>query len=235
MNYKNKFISIFCFLICLSLAAKTQIRTSYVYDKNSKITDSSGTVIPYLEWQGLMSTGDYMIKRKINAPGDTALVLGRLTYREQQRMASFFEPMKCPFLYNGESINFGATDIHGNYFDMSNLGGKVVVMWFWFMDDISGYSFPPFNRLVDTFANNSNVVFLSFCLDSQQSLNSLLKNNPIKFNLFTDSKPTADLLDIKTFPVFMIVDQTGKLRYQSCAMHTSIFFWLKTSIRELLE
>jgi hypothetical protein len=54
-----------------------------------------------------------------------------------------------------------------------------------------------------------------------------------KFNIISDGKAIADQLGISTYPVYIILDKTEKIYYQSCGMGTSTIYWMKKAIREL--
>jgi hypothetical protein len=226
-----KFIFFALVLIFISERSKSQILRSKSFDSNSVIKDSSGKIIPYNIWNGLMSSGDYyIINRKLSNSEDTSWILVKLSDEEQERKAKRYKPQQCPFFQIGQGIDIKMKDINGNSYDKKNLDGKIVVIWFWYIDEFSNYSFAPLNRLVDSFTHITNVIFLSVCIQDKPSLLSLLQNNIVKFNMVANGKPIAEQLGINRYPAYLIVDKTGKIYYQTCGMSTSTIYWLKKSI-----
>jgi hypothetical protein len=232
MNLKLMPIAII--MICISIKARPQTVRTNSYDQNSIIKDSSGSIIPFKIWSCLMSSGDYIIQQKPIESGDTTARLIKLTYQVQQRMAKNYKPYECPFLHLGQQVQIDTRDINHNYYDTKNLLGKIVVIWFWHISECSSYSLKPMNNLVDTFSNNSEIVFLSICLDDKSSINQFLKEFEAKFNIVPDGIAIADRMGIGSNSAFIILDKSEKIYYQSCGMGTSTIYWMKKAIRELL-
>ena len=230
----RKLIPFSFIVIWISIETSSQVVRTNSYDQNSTIKDSAGTIIPYKIWSCLMSSGDYIIKQKPIASGDTTATLVKLTYQIQQRMAKNFKPKECPFVNLGQEVKIDVTDINQNYYNAKKLEGKIAVIWFWQISECSSYSLQPMNNLVDTFKNNSDVLFLSICLDDKSSINHFLKDFEAKFSIIPDGRTIADQLGITTYPVYIILDKTEKIYYQTCGMGTSTIYWMKKSIRGLL-
>ena len=230
----KKLIPIAIIMIFISIGTRSQVARTNSYDQNSIIKDSTGSIIPYKIWSCLMSSGDYVIMQKPIESGDTTATLIKLTNQAHQRMAKNYKPYECPFLHLSQEFQIDLRDINQNYYNGKKLQGKIVVIWFWNILECSSYSLQPMNNLVDTFKNNSDVLFLSICLDDKSSINHFLKDFEAKFSIIPDGRTIADQLGITTYPVYIILDKTEKIYYQTCGMGTSTIYWMKKSIRGLL-
>lgn len=141
---------------------------------------------------------------------------------------------------------FDVTTITEKQFNSSNVKGKIVVLNFWFM------ACPPciaelqgLNQVVEKYKDRSDIVFLSFSLDSKDDLlRSFFPNHALQFEVVPEAQAGIfDVFKIKWgFPTSMVVDKAGRIHMITSGGSTdeqeaskNIFDALSGSIAECLE
>lgn len=119
---------------------------------------------------------------------------------------------------------FALPDLKGNKLIMDSLKGKVVVMDFWFTGCPGCIEIhPKFDKVIDFFSNNPNVIFLSVNVSktysswkkgiTQGKYTSLSKPN--LFNIYTDEQgtdhPMIKYYNIRSYPAIIIIDANGNI------------------------
>ena len=222
----NKFLLLFaCFTLCYSYSnaqngqpTAVKIKRFHHPDKNSLVTDSAGKVLPYENWHDLIMTGEYTFKTKQLGADSLGFILVKLSKEElAEQEANRPEPISGPFFTNGEHIKpFDIKDINKFKFNAGDWAGKIVVLNFWFIDcPPCRQEIPELNKIVAAHANEQDVVFIGICLDSQSDLEKFIKDKPFSYHLVADGRSYTKNLGINSYPVNVIVDKQGIVRYNT--------------------
>lgn len=116
---------------------------------------------------------------------------------------------------------FTAVTLDDKTVDMSSLKGKVVLLAFWSTRcPICVSEIPKLNRLASGFARN-DVVFLAASAESEDVLESFLKDHPFKFKILPNSfglmlkyaKPDRNGRANIAFPSYYVIDRSGRIQY----------------------
>jgi len=230
-----------------------KISHSYIFDEKSVIKDSTGVRLPYATWQKMMSTGKYFIRPvDFDNPATDFLIVDKKdhgnTYFVQHQVPvpdnyvaqETFDPAKMPkpresgSFKDGQKIStFSANDLNGNRIKMKNLAGKIVVMNFWFIGcPPCRMEIPELNKLALDYANDPNVVFISFGLDKDYDIKDFIKNNPLAFHIIDDARMYADGYGVNLYPTNLVVDKQGKVRFQTCGYASNSIYWIRKTIEE---
>jgi peroxiredoxin len=125
---------------------------------------------------------------------------------------------------------FSAAALDGQFYDLNNLKGKVVVMTFWSTRcNICHSEIPKLNKLADRF-KGQDVVFLGLTMDNEAKVQSYLRGTPFQFNILPNSfgvvlqyadRDRQGNIDMG-FPAYFVLNQNGSLEYKASG-------WDKTS------
>lgn len=86
-----------------------------------------------------------------------------------------------------EAPRFNAYDIDGNFHDLEQLRGSVVVITFWSTKcEICRREFPHLNRLIESYRDR-NVVFLSPTMEQEDKVLSFMRANRVASRVLADS------------------------------------------------
>jgi hypothetical protein len=96
---------------------------------------------------------------------------------------------------------------------------------------------PDLNQLVDSFTATAadKVVFLAIALDDKASLEQFLKRVPFRYNIIDNGKFIAQQYGIQGFPTHVVVDASGKVYFHTVGLAPNTVYWLKRSVKELLQ
>lgn len=118
---------------------------------------------------------------------------------------------------------FSAAALNGQWYDLSNLKGKVVVLTFWSTRcNICHSEIPKLNRLADHF-RGQDVVFLALTTDNESKVESYLRSTPFQFNILPNSfgvllqyadRDRQGNIDMG-FPAYFVLNQSGQLQYRA--------------------
>ena len=171
--------------------------------------DEAGKTISLEKFQEYIGTGDYSIDPKQNASGKVIQVgLIKLT-EDDKIMANRLIEVKNEA--EGFPITpFEATTIDGKNYNSTNLNGKVTVIKFWFKDCAPCIAeIPRLNKLVSNYANNPDVDFLSFALDSEDAIRNFLRRQPFDYDIVASAQPVQMAMNINGFPTHIVVNKEG--------------------------
>jgi len=171
--------------------------------------DESGKTITLEKFQEYIGSGDYSINPRQDAAGNVLEVsLIKLT-KEDKIMASRLIEVKNEA--EGFPITpFNATTIEGENYNSDNLNGKITVIKFWFKDCAPCVAeMPKLNKLVAQYADNTDVDFLSFALDSEDAIRKFLKNQPFAYDIVASAQPIQSAMNINGFPTHIVVNKEG--------------------------
>src|SRR6187401_172114 len=136
--------------------------------ESSVIKDSLGAIVPYNIWSSLLMTGRYKIKT--DAKDHTEFILCRLSDEEYEKvLGTMPKPKESNFFTTGSKFShFKTTDIDGNKINTKSMGGKIIVLNFWFINcPPCRMEMPELSKLADTYRADSSIVFLSKALDKK--------------------------------------------------------------------
>ena len=118
-----------------------------------------------------------------------------------------------------QAPDFAAEGTDGNFYSLSQLQGKVVVLTFWTTRcEICHSEIPKLNRLADHY-RGQDVVFLAPTMDGPQKIDPYVKKNPFSFSIVPNSfgvmMKYADIDKSGNinmgFPAYFVIDRHGAL------------------------
>ena len=107
--------------------------------------------------------------------------------------------------------DFNFTDIKGKPYNNYVMNGKIIVLKCWFIHCVRCVQeFPEVNKLVDSYKQKNDVLFISLATDSKAQLDSFLKTNPLNYAVIPNmEKYMSDSLKINEYPTHIVVDKKG--------------------------
>ncbi len=107
--------------------------------------------------------------------------------------------------------DFTFTTLDGMKGSLSGLRGKVVVLDCWFTS-CAGCVIekPSLNKLVEAFAGDTNVVFLSVALNDAKTVNHFLEHTPSKFKIVPDGEEICSKIGVQGYPTHIVIGRNGK-------------------------
>lgn len=241
----KKITLFFVLIFCVSfINAQTTTRTIKL-DANSIVKDETGTLYPYVIWQKLMQTGEYLVKPK-TAPGiePVEFLLYRLTEEQKAEQkkkrtelaATRPKPRVSDVFKEGEKFRFDKMkDLNGVKYDFKKDTGKVVVFNFWFINcPPCKQEIPELNELVEKYKDNKNVTFIAIALDDAFALKTFLKLSPFNYNVIPDGRFYSDKYGVKSYPTHVIVGKDGLIKFSTIGLASNTVYWVDKTISEAL-
>lgn len=171
--------------------------------------DVNGQTISLDKFQEYISSGDYSIDPKQDAAGNVVAVgLIKLT-EEDKIMASRLIEVKNEA--EGFPITpYNVTSIEGKPYSSEGQLGHVTVIKFWFKECAPCIQeMPKLNKLVEKYADNDEVNFVAFGLDTKEEIRNFLRMTPFKYDIIASSEPTRSAMGINGFPTHIVVNKEG--------------------------
>ncbi|MEO9021458.1 MAG: TlpA disulfide reductase family protein [Ginsengibacter sp.] len=108
---------------------------------------------------------------------------------------------------------FNFVDINGNLYNRENCKGKIVVLNFWFIGCTACQrEMPALNKIVDSYKDRKDIVFLSIAPDNKDKLKKFLEKTPFTYAAVADKGHyVIDTLNINMFPTQMIINRKGEV------------------------
>lgn len=107
---------------------------------------------------------------------------------------------------------FNFVDINGHVYNKENCKGKIVVLNFWFIGCTAcKLEMPDLNKLVASYKDRNDVVFVSIAPDKADSLKKFLQETPFNYAAVSDINHLTKALNIQMFPTQMIVNRKGQI------------------------
>src|SRR6476620_8522768 len=102
---------------------------------------------------------------------------------------------------------FDFKDLDGKQYTTANTKGKVVVLKCWFINCFACVQeFPQLNRLVSSFQNKKDPLFVSLASDSKPALTSFLIKRPFSYAVVPNAgKYMNDALKISAYPTHLLI------------------------------
>lgn len=217
--------------------ATTKTVPKAVLSEKSIIKDSSGQVYPTEIWKRLLSTGYYTLRPENPENVNSDFLLTRLSEEQKQkRLSGSPKPKETVNFKTGQPVNnFSTSDINGKKYKLKELKGKIVVLNFWFINcPPCRAEIPELNKLVNEYKDSSNIVFLAIALDDRDALEQFLKTSPFDYTIVDGGRYIADQYAIKAYPTHAVIDKEGKAYFHTAGAGSTISYWLKKSIEELM-
>ncbi|MGE5520310.1 MAG: TlpA family protein disulfide reductase [Candidatus Dadabacteria bacterium] len=227
---------LFLLVAALQLTALSQAKTIKPTQR-SIVKDSAGNVYPFADWQMLMFHG-YTTKPVNPTDKKTDFLLVKLTEEElEKRDESMPKPPESSSFKTGKAIKlFKTTDINGNLVDLSALHGQVVVLNFWFINCMPcRMEIPDLNKLAIEYKDNKNVVFIAVALDYKSDIWNFLPQMPFLYTIIDNGKSIANQYGVRLFPTNLVVGPENKVYYHSSGYAMNQAYWLRKTIKELLQ
>jgi len=132
---------------------------------------------------------------------------------------------------------FDLPDVNGNRLTWTGLKGKVLVLNFWFIGcSPCEMERPSLNDLTKLYADNKDVVFISFAKNDREQLTKFLQEYPILYNVVpTDKDFIKTQFEINEYPVNIIVGRDGRYFFNSSASGVGILTILQRQIDKALK
>ena len=132
---------------------------------------------------------------------------------------------------------FDLLDLNGNRLTKTELKGKVLVLNFWFIGcSPCEMERPSLNDLTKVYADNKDVVFISFARNDKEQLAKFLADNPVLYKVVpTDKDFIKTKFEIDEYPVNIILDRNGKYFFNSSASGVGILTILQRQIDKALK
>lgn len=228
-------------LICSFQLANSQIslwfnNKQYLVSQTSIVKDSTQKIFVYNDWLNMISGGEYDILPEEPGNKQSSFMLVRLSKDEQaRRLAAAPKPIESNAFRGKKKIEmFESLDIKGALVDIKSLKGKIVVLNFWFIRcPPCRMERPYLNQLVDEYAGDSNIVFIAVSLDPRPQLETYLKDSPFKYQVIADGMNIANKNKVDQYPTHVILDQEGKIAFNTISYNAVTGYWLRKTINEL--
>ena len=194
------------------------------------VKDADSTYYPTAIWQKLAATGKYALK--LSSDNKTALLVLVPASEREKRMATLPKPSESKFFKTGEKFTgFSEKDMEGNKYSIKQLAGKVVVLNFWFINcPPCRQEIPQLNELVNSYADNKDVVFIAIALDPKYELEQFLKLNPYQYHIIDNGRYLAAQYGVSLYPTHVVVDKMGKVLFHTSGLATNTVYWINKSI-----
>lgn len=234
------------YFLLLCVMAKAQVGgvvisangKQYIAGPASIVTDTTGKVYPHAEWIKLFSTGDYAIDFIDSTDALNHFLIIKMT--PEQRRAYFSASPKPrqtnSFDSGGRLPWFKAKDLQGTLVDTRKLAGKILVINFWFIACKPCVAeIPSLNKLADSFAGDTSIVFLAVALDGKEPLKRFLEKQPLSFRVLHSGDGAAQRCNIMAYPANIVVNRAGEVVYHTHGSGPIADYWLERTILELKQ
>jgi thiol-disulfide isomerase/thioredoxin len=204
-------------------------------NKNTVFYDSVGEVTTWEGHWGQVVTGRY---KSVLNKSENKKTLTRTTREEfEKELRKTEKRITTTNKLGTEFPAFDMVDIKGSRLSKLGLKGKVIVLNFWFIGCAPcEMERPALNDLTKIYADNSDVVFISFARNEKEQLIRFLKDSPILYRVVpTDKDFIETKFEINAYPVNIVIDKNGNYFFNSSASGVGILQILKKQIDKALE
>jgi thiol-disulfide isomerase/thioredoxin len=218
-------------IILLTLLASELV----AQNKNTIFYDSVGQMTTWEGHWAQVVTGRY---KSIYNKSENKKTLARTTIEEFENELRKTEKKITKANKLGTDFpEFDLLDLNGSRLKKTELNGKVLVLNFWFIGcSPCEMERPSLNDLTKVYADNKDVVFISFAKNDKEQLTKFLKEYPILYNVVpTDKDFIKTEFEINEYPVNIILDRNGKYFFNSSASGVGILTILQRQIDKALK
>jgi thiol-disulfide isomerase/thioredoxin len=237
----NKFLVLFaCFTLCYSYSNAQNKQpppviktTKHTFTEKSLVMDSTGKVLPYKEWKTMITTGEYMLKAKDPENESAGFILYKYSKEPlAARMAHMSQPPQGPYFTNGKPLKpFDIKGIDGFKLRARDWVGKIVVLNFWYIKCVpSKQEIPELNKIVAAHANDKDIVFVAICREEKDKIEKFTKEIPFTYHQVAGGESFPDKLGIDNYPVDVVIDKKGIVRYNSAGYGPLWDKWIAEAI-----
>lgn len=205
-------------------------------DENTIVRDLNGKRYEYETWKKLMSTGYYILSLIDKSNPQEGYYLLKMSEEEKsKREKNAPKPKETTCFTTGQAIeNFKEKDIEGKKWSLNDLKGKIVVLNFWFINCMPcRQEIPALNDVVETYSQDSSIVFIALCLDDKKSIKEFLNEIPFKYKIIDNAKSIIKDYGVTSFPTHVVLDSQGIVQYHTSGLATGTIPWLKKTIEQL--
>ncbi len=133
------------------------------------------------------------------------------------------------------ALPFSVTDLLGNAYSIDKLKGKLIVIYFWFVEcKPCIMEMPDLNKLVEKY-KNANVVFLGFANSNKDKVQRFLKASPFHYHIICDAQDVAAKYKIVSYPTHMIIDKNLNVAYASSGLNPTTISDIDKMIEGLIK
>lgn len=210
----------------------------YTVRPESIVSDSAGKRYAYEEWTTLFATGDYAISFIDSTALHNRFLLVKMNAQQRRDYyASSNKPAQTYLFDSGAKMPwFRARDMNHKMVDTRELAGKILVINFWFLAcPPCRKEIPSLNKLADTYAGDSSIVFLSIALDTHKALKKFIEEHPFSFRLLHSGDAAAQRCGIYIYPTNIIVNRAGEVIYHTHRSGPVADYWLEKTIEQLKQ
>jgi peroxiredoxin len=127
---------------------------------------------------------------------------------------------------------FGLPDMTGNWWDLANQSGKIVLLKFWFTTCTPCIEeMPELNKLVDEFKGNPDVVFIAPAVDEKEKTEAFLKKRTFNYMVLPEAYDLTDTYAVQGYPTHVVIGKDGKVTKVITGQNSQIFRTLRSIIR----
>ncbi len=201
------------------------------------VYDSNGNKLEGMELVSYFQSGDFKPDIYGNDSGlAKAVVMVEMTEEEKEAIKMEMEMMEADRDKLANAIPFDATSLKGEKFNYPALKGKVIVMNFWFIAcKPCQKEIPELNELQAKYADNEDVVFVSFAKDSPESLQAFLKETTFNYPVIPRANTEIREYFVSGFPTNFVIDKEGKIIYEAKGYRHDIGKIIEGKIEEALR
>lgn len=116
------------------------------------------------------------------------------------------------FIMEGKPIpKFDFTDLQGKLYNSETTRNKIIVLKFWFIGCVKCVEeMPDLNKLVETYRNREDILFISLALDKKEELLQFLKKRKFKYAVVANQRDyLSNNFDITGYPTHIIINKMG--------------------------
>jgi thiol-disulfide isomerase/thioredoxin len=105
------------------------------------------------------------------------------------------------------------TDLAGNRYNASSTRGKVLLLKCWFINCFACVQeFPELNKLVETYKNRKDILFVSLASDAKQDLLLFLQKRKFNYAVVPEKGSyMEDQLKVSAYPTHILVNKKGAI------------------------
>jgi peroxiredoxin len=236
-----------CFLYCLFYDTQTceaQVggvvisanNKLYTVKPGSIVIDTTGRVYPYTEWAKLFASGEYAIGLIDSTSNGNQFQIVKMTPEQRREYYSASpKPRQTRFFDSATKLPwFKAKDMENKIVDTRKLDGKILVINFWFIACAPCVAeIPSLNKLADSFASDTSIIFLAVALDGKERLKRFIEQQPLSFRILHSGDGAAQRCNIRAYPTNIVVNRAGEVVYHTHGSGPIADYWLEKTIIDL--
>ena len=222
-------------ILLLTITLTLFINGANAQSKEKIFYDSLGQVTTFENHWSQIVTGRY---KTVYNKKENKKTLTRTTEKEfQDELNKTEKRITINAKLGTDFPDFDLFDLDGNRISKKELIGKVLVINFWFVGcSPCEMERPSLNNLTKIYADNKDVVFISFARNTKEEVDKFLKENPILYKIIpTEKDYIKTKFDSNAYPVNIIVDKEGKYFYNSSPTGIGIVRILQEKIDRALK